>query len=815
MSILVVAHAASIALWLAVADPGADTESADAERPRESPGKLIEGRTIASVVDLDALTVRAEADVLPGEQPDTIDAVLDVAVDVSHRLDGSIRELELGVAVLAPADVEFAWSRLHTPPLRLTTAEVERKMPLPMAVITLQGDESSLASDGEQRLALRESYPDLELPPGGALAYLVAVGGYALEAPSERDVLRILDEGGPADLAALANWAMETTANDLLVFDDPARARIMAIVDAQIRRLRAPPAYGDFQRLNALTAVARVCVSGDDLERLLVLVRPMTILLAAAQVSYDGAAVEESELGISVHGFRRLQSRSDSALAWEGTLRHLRSSALDRLVRLAYEPDDFPDAPAPALLRSPLHVQASQLLLPLTTTEVARLLAVAGDRTQTQRNLLRFFVEVRHASVVEPLVEWLIEHPSHVDDVGVPALVAMGDRMLAVLVRRFDDREAGPIERGVVWRLLASLPERHAAELTQLSRAMGVDVDAHRSGAAPTLVEVLDALREHDEKVQAERIAELEQELGTPARDIPERRARVRSAELLAALSPARAEASADAIITAHVEAARAFDVEFPMERRAAIRRLDELPLGARHADAARAAILIEAELAAARGESAEALAAFERFDPSLEHTDVRAAYVDVLQQRWDLLLGAAAWDELEELLARPNLADTTVAEAFDVDAHRTELERHRRRPKIVLAVMIGAALLSTIVIGLHMLGVFAALRRRLRALVGRIGAPISPRPTSHEDDASNDDPSADAASSDPTRDRRDDDASASDMSDPESDASASGGPDRDPPGSDPADANAPNDAPHQAPVWTTDGGSPLDDIAA
>lgn len=709
-------YSSLIASWLAIAEPDAATEAdgadvVEVEEPVQSRGTPMTGRVIATLVDLEGLEVRAEYDVLPGEQPDTIDAVFDVATSISHRLDGSIREIEIGIAVLDRAGLEFAWTRLHTPPLRLASEDAERKMPLPVAVLTLQGEDSSLSSDDEQRVVLREAYPDLPLPKDRGLTYLLAVGGYTLEAPSERDVLRILDEGGPADLAALANWAADIAANEQLVFDDGARARIMANVDAQIRRLRAPPAFGDFQRLNALTTVARICASGEDLERLLLLVRPMTILLSAAQVSYDGAAAEEVALGVSVHGFRRLQSRSDSALAWESTLRHLRSSALDRLVRLAYEPEDFPDAPATR--PSPLHVQASRLLLPLTTTEVARVLALAAGREATQRELLRFYVEARYPAVAEPLVEWLVEHPSHVDDIGVPALDAIGDRVLPILVRRFDDREASPTERTVVWRLLASLPERHAAELGRLSLAMGVDVDAHRKGPTATLVEILDALRDHDERTQRDRIAALVEEVAEPAKGTTQLRARVRAAELLAATSPELAVASADAIIAAHVEAARAFDIDFPLERRATIRRLGELPLGARHADATRAAALVDAELAAARGESEQALTDLERFDPTFEHEAVRAAYVAIVLRRWDELVIARAWDDLDELLARVENGDAAVAEAFDVPTHRNELDAHRRRPKIALGIVIGAAVFVAIAIALHVLGVFTALRRR------------------------------------------------------------------------------------------------------
>lgn len=748
-----------------------EDDAFDAERDTVGPerakaGKPLEGRLIESLLRVDDLAIRIESDLLPGERRDEIEAVVDLTAAISHDFDSPVRDLELGVALLSAPELEFAWGRLHTPPLRLTTEEVERKLTYPLAVMTVPGDDEPLAKATPREVSLRESFDALAIPHDGATQYLVAFSGYMLDAPSERDILRILADGGPADLAALARWAAATAAtpDTEVALTDDARGRVMDALEAEIHRLRAPPAFGDFQRLNAITAVALVCARPVDLDRVLALQRPMTLLLSAAQVSYDAAAGEENILGVSVHGFRRLQSRSDSAVAWESTLARLRSAALDRLVRLAFDPIDFRDAPAHLRQRSVLNVQAAQLLEPLTTTSVERVLALVSDRPEMQRELLRFYVEVRYAAAVEPLVEWLVNNPRYLDDLGMSAVGEIGDRMLPVLMRRLDDPNATMTERTATWRLLAALPERHAAQLAELSRAMGVEMSSAADGAAPSVATLLEGVREYDERVQRDRIEDLVHEVATVATGVPGLRAQLRAAARLAEAAPARAQSAADPIIALHVAAARALDGESPGERRAALRQLVGLPLGPRHADAERAAALVDAELAAARGEVDAALDMLVDFDPALEHTDARALYLEIANRRWDELVAAKAWDGADALLAR---AEATVPEEFDVETRAAELHERRQAPLRIVGMVVGAMLAIVLLVALQVLGVFAAIGKKLHARWTAMRERGREREREHERDSDQDrdrdrdrdrDPDQDLDQDDEHEDDREDD---------------------------------------------------------
>ncbi len=738
----------SAALWLAAIDPvlggeaGSPSSLDEDDRPgaaRAPAGKPLEGRVIETLVKFDEISVRVETDAVPGEQRETTEAAIDVRAAMSHDFDGPIYDLELGVAVLPRPELDFAWDRLHTPPLRLTLEEIERKMPYPVAVITVPGDETPLAPATIEEVAVRERYDAMDQPADGPLAYLVALSGYSLAAPSERDILRILRAGGPADLSALARWAGATASEGTSAPDEAACGRIMDTVEGEIRRLRAPPAFADFQRLNAITAIILVCERPEDLERVLTLQRPMTILLSAAQVSYDIAANEESVLGVSVHGFRRLQSRSDSAVAWEGALRRLRDAALDRLVRLAFEPIDFRDAPAHMQRRAVLQNPAAQLLSPLTTTQVERVVAAAAERPQMQRELLRFYVEVRHAAAIEPLVAWLIDNPRDLDDFGVEAVEAIGDLMLPVLLRRFDDAGASMTERMTVWRLLAVMPEKHAAQLEGLARSMGVDLGARGGVGADADADInglLEALREHDERVQTDRIEDLVRELATPATAVPALRIQVTAARRLAEAAPSRAEAIADAIIDAHVAAARALDDELSGESRAVLRQLRDLPLGTRHADAARAATITGAELAADTNEFDPALGSLEKFDPALADPEIRAAYLGILGRRYDDLIAMKAWDDLDGLLDR---ADVVVSDEFDVDARRSDILERRRAPLRIIGGVVGVGLAIVLLAALHMYGVFAAIRRPFVAWRERVAERRRASALEYEPDATPD----------------------------------------------------------------------------
>ncbi|MFO0632084.1 MAG: hypothetical protein U0168_04460 [Nannocystaceae bacterium] len=795
----------------AEAEPELDTADDEAERAGPQ-GRAVPGRMIETLIHVDPLDVRSEIDLLPGEVRDSAGVVLTIAAELSHDFDSEIRELELGFAVSAAEPVEFAWTRLHTAPLHLQRAQLERKMPYPTALLTwTMPEDTGLAADTPLPIALREEYEELELPRHGGFAYLAAIGGYVLAAPTERDVLRILAEGGPVDHAALAGWAGAAAAEGATPFDDATRSRIMDAVIDRIHHLRAPPAFGDFQRLVALTALAHLCVQPADLERMLLLQRPMTILLASAQVSYDGAASEESVLGVSVHALRRLQSRSDSALAWEQALSRLRGLALDRVLRLAADPLDFGGKAGDVAPRTGVQVQATQLLEPLTTTQAARVLASAGERPEVQREVLRFYVEMRFAPAVEPLLDWLVGHPGEIEDVGVFAMERMGDAMLPVLLRRFDEIDASMAERLVVWRLLAALPERWAPELAAACRSLGVDVGA--SGENRSIPELLDAVRDHDVAAQQRRTDELVERIGQQATDRMVLRLQLQAAGTLAETAPGELEPLADAVIAQHVTAAREADTDAPGESRAALRRLEQLPLGARQRDAQRAVAMTRSELAEAHGDVDEALAELERHEPELEHPQVRARYVGILAREYDRLLAARAWPELDALFERAE----PVAEDFELALRRAHVDDLRRRPLVILGIVLGTVALAAGVLVAHKRGWLS--RREAPADPAPDGAAAdAAAPSGAADDDDDDDDALVPASAEherPTTDSGlaigdDFDRRADPLADP-LDAAIHGVYDRD------GAANEPGGDPAGDAAWTSDDSprSPLDDFAA
>ncbi|HET6582785.1 MAG TPA: hypothetical protein VFG69_05045, partial [Nannocystaceae bacterium] len=600
MLAFVLALALAEAPTSASADPWMD--GGDAE---ESTGVVVTGRSIPSLVDIGTLSVRIEPDDVPvGDETTTGPAVVALRAEIQHDFDTAIRDVQLGVAILSREELELVWRHLLAPPVRILDEELERPLPSPRAVVGGSFD-GSLLHDDSRVLEVRDELESIELSRAAPLAYLAALGGYELESPSVDDVVRVLHDGGPIDLSALATWATQAATEDAPPFDDEARGRIMDAVETSARKLRAPPGWGDFARLAAITALAHACARPEDLERLLALQRPMGILLASGIVSWDAAATEEHTVGVSIHGFSPQQSRSQAAISWESALKHLRITALDRLLRLSFDPIDFRSAP-PVMRRSPLQPLADDLLEPLAPPQVARVLATAGSEA-TEAAILRYYVEVRHEAVAEPLVEWLVDHPAYVDELGAASMDALGEAILPVLLRRHGEVDASEAERAVLWRLLDALPERLAVPLAQTAFSLGVELPVVPHGSAPTVADVLGAIRRHERDLRAARADELAERVREDAGDLASLRIRIRAAGQLAALAPERIPGLTDELIDLHTRAALEFDDE--QQVRMVLHQLAELPLGERAAEAQRAAALTRSDIAQQHGDVATALA--------------------------------------------------------------------------------------------------------------------------------------------------------------------------------------------------------------
>lgn len=679
------------------------------ESEGHAPRIVLGGHLVPSLVAIDPLTVRVEPDDPPvGDETTNGSAVVVVAAELEHELDATLIDLQLGVAIFPRASLDVVWDRLHAPALRILPADHDEPMPSPAAAVT-GALEGRLKRGEAGEVDVREEIDSLPLSRAQPLSYLVAIGGYELESPSVDDVARILEHGGPIDLSALATWATQAASEEAAPFDDESRGRIMDSVERVARALRAPPGWGDFSRLAALTAVAQACARSEDLERMLALQRPMGILLASGIVSWDTAANEEHAVGVAIHGFSVYQSRSQSAISWEQALKRLRVTALDRLLRLAYDPIDFKNAPATAR-RSPLQSLAGDLLAPLGATQVERVLATASDEA-TQASILRYYVEVRHEAVAEPLVDWLIAHPNRVDDVGVASLDVLGEAILPVLLRRHGEVDASKAERELLWRLLDALPERLAGPLAQAAHSLGVDVPADPDGRAPAVADVLAAIRSNEESMRASRADELVARVQEEAADHASLRIRIRAATQLAEIAPERIPALADALIELHTRAALEFDEERSGEQRAVLRQLVELPLGDRVGDATRAAAVTRAEIALAHGDLDGAYAELESEDPELADVQVRDLYARVVRRQFGRAMAAGDFAGAEAAIDR---ASDHLSELVDVSGMRIELARKRNFPRIVAAVVVLVLLCA--IGGWLVVKLAASRRRRARA---------------------------------------------------------------------------------------------------
>jgi hypothetical protein len=670
---------------------------------------VLGGHSVPSLVAIDPLVVRIAPDDPPvGDETTHGSAVVQVIAEVEHELDATVIDLQLGVAILPRRSLDVIWDRLHAPALRVLPTENDEPLPSPSASVS-GGIDGRLRRGEPGEIEIREEIESLPLSRAQSLSYLVAIGGYELESPSVDDVVRILEHGGPIDLSALATWATQAAAEDDSPFDDEERGRIMDSVELGARALRAPPGWGDFGRLVAFTAVAHACARSEDLERMLALQRPMGIMLASGMVSWDAAATEEHTVGVAIHGFSVEQSRTQAAISWELALKRLRTTALDRLLRLAYDPIDFRNAPA-TMRRSPLQSLAGDLLAPLGATQVERVLATAAHEA-TEAAILRYYIEVRHEAVAEPLVDWLIEHPDRVEDIGAASLGALGEAILPVLLRRHGEVDASQGERELLWRLLDALPERLAGPLAQAAHSLGVDVPADADGVAPSIADVLSAIRRNEENMRASRADELVSRVQEQAVDRASLRIRIRAAGQLAEIGPERMPAIADALIELHTRAALEFDEERPGELQAVLRQLIELPLGDRVDDAERAAVLTRAEIAMQHGQLDVALAELEAQDPDLVDPRVRDLYARVVRREVQNAMGARDFARAEEAIAR---AEAHVSDLVDVAGMRIELARKRNFPLIVggaaLVVLLSAAG------GWLLIKLAAARRRRARA---------------------------------------------------------------------------------------------------
>src|SRR5690606_26410625 len=197
---------------------------------------------------------------------------------------------------------------------------------------------------------------------------------------------------------------------------------------------------------------------------------------------------------------------------------------------LAFDPIDFRDAPAAMRSTVPaLAPQASQLLAPLAPTDVGGVLKAAGDRMDVQREVFRFYIDARHAPVVEYLTDWLTQHPDAAASLGKQAVTAMPEAMLPVLMRHYvDPRE--PDDRALVRGLLEMLPPEHAQRVLAMLQSLGLPTDAFVGTPRSKMVQAFDAFEVAERRFAQEKARALVEQLKTAGTDEGTLRSSMRAA---------------------------------------------------------------------------------------------------------------------------------------------------------------------------------------------------------------------------------------------------------------------------------------------
>jgi hypothetical protein len=689
---------AAIGLHAALLEPPAFVVDDDAASPVSArTSELIHplrGHSFPTLVDVEGLAVELEADRLDGASgPVETSARIELSGPASHPFDRPIRDLRIKVVLMSGDEAAFAWRRVTAPPLELSDADLKRRLPRPIASM---GADAAVVEVLDPRASARvsalEDLGEVTLDPRALPHYLLAVESYALDGPTADDLVRIVEEGGTPDVVALGTWAANPERLTDAGLDDAARARLMDVIEGRLKRLRAPPGLGDLQRIHAMLALLRLVATSADIERVLGLSRPMRILLTSALLNYDEALLVEGYLELDIHGMQHVPSRSEYFRAYEHATQELRSGALHELLRLSYDPIDFRSAPAEeGLVRAAVQPQARALLEPLEPTNATAMLEAASDTPEIQREMLEFYVKVRHEPAVEPLVRWVIEHPEDAPSLGIAAAQRMGAAMVSPLLRHYVDPDQAR-DRDVARTMLLAVQDEHRPLIAQAIAALGVDLE----GSDGSIAAILSALEAHESSRTEERAEALQTELLDGTDDPLLLPRRVRAADKLGRLSPERLREHATEIIAVHVRAALVLESDAPLETERALHQLTLLPFEDRQPEALDAVARTRAQLAARASRHDDAIALLlERF-PTLDDEAARNQVLGSLTSKFASELEAGAWGEAERTIAA---ARTHIPELAPIAAMERELFVTRYFAALVLSGCFALSLVTTVLV--------------------------------------------------------------------------------------------------------------------
>ncbi len=581
---------------------------------------------------------------------------------VHHVFDGPIETPALALALLRRADLNPAWHRITAPPLTLTDDDLRTPLPDPMAVLVPPAVLTERIEPGDRLpISGREELGILFLDPAHAPLALAMVTDYVLLAPTPRDILRILAEGGAADFAALGHW-LTSVGPPRDLFPPERRRDIFDAALALVQRLRGPPSLGDLHRLRSALLLLGWAAMPEDLERVLPLERRVRLLATSGALSYEEALRGEARIGVPYQEMHTLPSASEYLEIFDQALQDLRREALAELLYLSFDPLDFRDADD-TLHESPLRDQARALLSPLDPVMVVPMLDAAGEREDTRRAMLEFYAHAGHAPAARPALAWLFEHPDRIPTLGRLVVRRLAVHVALPLFQAFANPQR-PKQRPLARSMLLELPPEGRAVLARALAGVGI------ATTEDATIEQLLRTYELAERTRSEQQARsLIQRILHGPDNVVALSARVRAVQRLARNAPAHLSEHAEAIIDFLAHAATALRSDAPAESDEALATLEDLPLDpALHDRAVRTAALTRSDLAASRGDLDDALAVLAQHDPHLTHAQVRARYEQHVREAVLRDIDAGAFDSASARLhdLRERSGDEEALSALD-----------------------------------------------------------------------------------------------------------------------------------------------------
>lgn len=554
-------------------------------------------------------------------------ATMVVSGKVTHPFSTTVRDPIIRLGFLSSEDLELAWRRLTVSPLMLTEHELKLPLPTPSFHWIQDASEEGVFEPGQDlEIRIETKFRDIRLQMRSLPELFVMLDEYSLDDPSPDDLIKIIKHGGVADYAAVTSWAhgMILERPD---WPEKERKKLVRQIIETLSTMRPPLKHGDLQGLNALMAMLHVVAQPEDLEAILASNTNVGVLMTSVGLSYYDAVRDELQFDLPVHKIRSLPSLQEFLKSFKHALQEVRRDSIPELVRLAFDPLDFREAPKDTFQVSKVQSEAKQLLEPLTPVNVNQLMVTGIGQPETQKRLLEFFVQARHAPAISTLLHWLHENPEEVEDLGVDAARSMGPLIVPALLRAFlEPRDAR--ERQIARSMLLAIPPEAQPSAVAALRGSGAML-----GQDAGIQEAIDAFEHHETQVMARKADLLEQSIFGPEAHQQSAVRRMGMLSDLARSVPGRIEPRAKEIFKLLATVAEETAQSAPTHSARALSLFESLPFGSFKPQARIALILTEAHLLALEGKINKARSHLLKQDPELQSTKIRLRYSKLSRQ--------------------------------------------------------------------------------------------------------------------------------------------------------------------------------------